>query len=198
MKKTYLGIILIVISLVGIMGWEFVGRDRLLYTEILTVNSDIEQGTVITQDMLGIKKVSAASSKSYRVADASKVIGKEATSYLPVGAELYEAYFEDRSLVVHEDKGEYILSIPASWLVANPQTLRRGDEVTFLLKDGTRVTKATVVYVKDGSNIEVTSDKERLTATSTVSVIEIIATEADAKMLTALAAEGNQFVLIYQ
>lgn len=197
MKKSIIGIILILISILGILGWEFVGRDKLMYTEILTVNQDIEQGTVITQDMLGLKRISSASSKSYRADDVNKIIGKEAKSYLPVGSELYEAYFEEKALVVHSEKGEYILSIPDSWLVANPQSLRRGDTVTFLLK-GEAITKARVLYVKDGSNSEVTSDNERLTASSTVSIIEVIVSEEEAELLASLASDGNQFVLLYQ
>ena len=197
MKKSIIGIVLIVISLAGILGWEFIGRDRLMYTEILTVNQDIEQGTVITQDMLGVKRISSASSKSYRRDDVQLVIGKETTSYLPVGCELYEEYFEEKALVVHSEQGQYVLSIPESWLVANPPTLRRGDTVTFLL-NGEMITTATVVYVKDGSNSEVTSDNDRLSASSTVSIIEVIVEEQKAKLLASLAADGNQFVLLYQ
>ena len=197
MKKSIIGIILIIISIFGILGWEFIGRDKLMYTEILTVNQDIEQGTVITQEMLGLKRISSASSKSYRADDVAKVIGKETTSYLPVGCELYEAYFEEKALVVHPEEGEYILSIPGSWLVSNPQSLRRGDTVTFLL-DGKTITKARALYVKDGSNAEVTSDNERLTASSTVSIIEVIVNEKEAELLASLAADGNQFVLLYQ
>lgn len=197
MKKSIIGIVLIIISILGILGWEFIGRDSLMYTEILTVNQDVEQGTVITQEMLGLKRISSASSKSYRADDVSSIIGKETKSYLPVGCELYEEYFEEKALVVHADEGEYILSIPESWLVSKPQSLRRGDTVTFLL-DGRKITKARVLYVKDGSNSEVTSDNERLTASSTVSIIEVIVNEDEAELLASLAADGNQFVLLYQ
>jgi len=198
MKRTFIGIILIVLSLAGIIGWEFVGREKLMYTEILTVNQDIEAGTEITVDMLAVNNVISPSSKSYRRADADSIVGKEATSFIPAGSELYKEFFADSALIVHENKGEFYFPIPSSWLVSYPQTLRRGDSLTFLTEEGENVLAATVVYVKDSSNAEVVSDNERLNAASSVADIVIIATEKDAKLLTTLANDEKKFVLIYR
>ena len=199
-RRVIVGIVCLVTSIALQLGWEFFGREKLLYTDVLTVNQDIEVGTEITSDMLTTKKVINASTRSYRVTQEAllEIVGKEATSYIPYGEELYPEFFEEQALVVH--KGEYILSIPSTWLVSRPQTLRRGDTVTFLTTDGQTVTSATVLYVKDGSNAEVvSSDAERLNAAGSVAVIEVIVSESDAKLLTSIAGqeENNHFVLIY-
>ena len=220
MKRSIIGILLIALSIGGILYWEFVGRDSLLYTDILTVSSDIEPGTVITQEMLGVTRVTSPLPRSLRPDNAAEILGKETTGYIPMGVQLYREYFEDETLLIHADKGEYIFSIPSSWLVAYPQTLRRGDEVTFLLATEDRyvddyteegvqkpessehigdvILKTTVLYVKTSSNDEVTSDQERLDSASTVSIIEVVATQEQAQRLTRLAAEDHEFVILYQ
>lgn len=133
MKKTAIGIVLIALSIAGMLWWELVGRDSVMYTEVLTLSRDADVGTEITRDMLEIKKTTTPTLRSLRLSDAQSVIGKETVSYIPKGAELFSEFFEDGSLVVHEELGQYIFSIPSSWLVSYPQTLRRGDKITLLL-----------------------------------------------------------------
>ena len=216
MKRSVAGIILIAAAIAGMLYWELVGRDSLMYTEVLTVNRDVEAGTLITRDMLDLKKTTTPSARALRLKNAEELLGLQAVSYLPAGAELFSEYFEEESLVVHEDRGEYIFSIPTGWLVAYPQTLRRGDSVSLLLvrersafaeeasigpadpKTGDEVLSSTVLYVKSSSNDEVVSDSDRLKAASTVSIIEIIAQKEQAQLLTRLAAEGCRFVVLYR
>ena len=203
MKKTFVGIILIIISLAGIFTWEFYGRERLLYTEILTVNQNVEAGTIITQDMIGTKKTDSASPYSYRVGNVSDIIGKEATSFIPFGAELYAEYFSEVDLVVHEEKGEFVLSIPSGWVVSYPQTIRRGDKVTFLCEGEEVLSDVTVLYAKSSSNTEVVSDDERLQDAASVSLLEVIINKSQAQLLASLAngteeVKGKNFVIIYQ
>jgi len=205
MKKTYIGIILIVLSLAGIFGWEFYGRERLMYTEILTVNQNIDAGTVITQDMLASRKTDGASSRSYRVQSVGEVIGKEATGFIPAGAELYPEYFSEIDLVVHEDRGEFVLSIPSNWVVSYPQTIRRGDKVTFLCDGSEILSGITVLYAKSSGNTEVVSDNERLADAANVSLLEVIVDKSQAQLLSELASgneeeliEPKTFVILYQ
>ncbi len=215
MKRPLIGAVLIVISLAGMLYWELAGRDALMYTQVLTVNTDLEQGTVVTADVLGLKKTVSPSPRALRLESAQKLIGMETVSFIPAGVELFSEYFEEERLTVHEERGEYIFSIPTNWLVSYPQTLRRGDSVTFLLlrderyeepeasrpagpKTGEEILTATVLYVKSSSNDEVVSDQERLKGAATVSVIEIIAGKEEAQTLTRLAAQGDRFVLLYQ
>ena len=218
MKRAIAGAVLIVLSIAGMLYWELVGRDALMYTQVLTVTRDVEPGTLVTRDMLVLKKAVAPSPRALRLDGVSQAAGKEAVSYIPAGVELFAEYFEDERLTVHEDRGEYIFSIPAGWLISYPQTLRRGDRVTFLLvreedpaieenpeistdpgpATGDEILTSTVLYVKSSSNDEVVSDQERLGGAQTVSMIEIIAQREDAQNLTRLASAGDRFVLLYQ
>ena len=100
-------------------------------------------------------------------------------------------------MAVGGDTGQYILSIPDQWLMSYPQTLRRGDEVSFYC-GGKLVTSALVAYARDSSNQEVMSgDDARLEASASVSLVEVVVTEAQAVMLGKLADQGERFVLLY-
>ena len=127
----------------------------------------------------------------------SEVVGLETTQFVPAGTELYREYFQESIFSVGEEQGRYILSIPAQWLKAFPQTLRRGDRAFFYC-GGELVTDAVVAYVRDGTNQEVYyGDDERLTSSSSVSLIEVVVDKEQAALLGKLAEKGNKFVLLY-
>lgn len=196
MKRMILGMVLIVLAIGGMFFWETAGREMFLYDEVLTVTQDVEESTIISEEMLALKRVAKATPGALTKKDVSNVLGKEATQFIPAQTEVFEQYFADSKLVVHAEDNEYVLSIPNKWLESYPQSLRRGDQVYFWC-EGTKVTSATVVYVKDSSNTEVTSDEDRLTASSNVSLVEIIATEKQADLLSTYAKEGKKFVILY-
>ena len=63
---------------------------------------------------------------------------------------------------------------------------------------GEPVTDAVVAYVRDGTNQEVYyGDDERLTSSSSVSLIEVVVDREQAALLGKLAEKGNKFVLLY-
>ena len=60
------------------------------------------------------------------------------------------------------------------------------------------MTDAVVAYVRDGTNQEVYyGDDERLTSSSSVSLIEIVVDKEQASLLGKLAEKGNKFVVLY-
>ena len=129
--------------------------------------------------------------------DLEQILSLETVQFVPAGTELHKEYFQDREFSVGGDSGRYILSIPNSWLQSYPQTLRRGDKVFFYC-DGELVTSAVVAYARDSSNQEVVSiDEERLNASSTVSLVEVVVEEEQALRLGEIADKGKQFVLLY-
>ncbi len=167
------------------------------YEEILVFSNDVAKGTVITADMIKTKRVEDPDENAMRTKDWEGIVGLEAIQYVPKGTALYEEFFQDQAFSVGDEKGQYILSIPNEWLKSYPQTLRRGDKVYFYC-DGEIVTWASVAYAKDSSNQEVNDlDDERLNATATVSLVEIIVDEEKALSLGRLADEGKRFVLLY-
>jgi len=113
------------------------------------------------------------------------------------GTELYMEYFQESKFAVGEEEGKFILSIPEQWLKSFPQTLKRGDRAFFYCA-GEIVTDAVVAYVRDGTNQEVYyGDDERLTSSASVSLIEVVVTEEQARLLGKLADKDNKFVILY-
>ena len=197
MKRRIAGIVLVVLS-VGALGfWELWGRENITYDRVLVLKEALPKNTLITADMLRVKKVDRAGEGALMEGEKSEVVGLETTQFVPAGTELYREYFQESIFAVGEEQGRYILSIPAQWLKAFPQTLRRGDRAFFYC-GGEPVTDAVVAYVRDGTNQEVYyGDDERLTSSSSVSLIEVVVDREQAALLGKLAEKGNKFVLLY-
>lgn len=197
MKRRIAGIVLVVLS-VGALGfWELWGRENITYDRVLVLKEALPKNTLITADMLRVKKVDRAGEGALIEGEKSEIVGLETTQFVPAGTELYREYFQESIFAVGEEQGRYILSIPAQWLKAFPQTLRRGDRAFFYC-GGEPVTDAVVAYVRDGTNQEVYyGDDERLTSSSSVSLIEVVVDREQAALLGKLAEKGNKFVLLY-
>ncbi len=197
MKRRIAGIVLVALS-VGALGfWELWGRENITYDKVLVLKEASPKNTLISADMLRVKKVDKAGEGAVMAGEQAKIEGLETTQFIPAGTELYSEYFQESIFSVGEEQGKYILSIPAQWLSAFPQTLRRGDRAFFYCA-GEPVTDAIVAYVRDGTNQEVRyGDDERLTSSSNVSLIEVVVDEKQAALLGKLANKGNKFVLLY-
>lgn len=197
MKRRIAGIVLVVLS-VGALGfWELWGRENITYDRVLVLKEALPKNTLITADMLRVKKVDRAGEGALMEGEKSEIVGLETTQFVPAGTELYREYFQESIFAVGEEQGRYILSIPDQWLKAFPQTLRRGDRAFFYC-GGEPVTDAVVAYVRDGTNQEVYyGDDERLTSSSSVSLIEVVVDREQAALLGKLAEKGNKFVLLY-
>ena len=197
MKRRIAGIVLVMFS-VGALGfWELWGRENITYDRVLVLKEALPKNTLITADMLRVKKVDRAGEGALMEGEKSELVGLETTQFVPAGTELYREYFQESIFSVGEEQGRYILSIPAQWLKAFPQTLRRGDRAFFYC-GGEPVTDAVVAYVRDGTNQEVYyGDDERLTSSSSVSLIEVVVDREQAALLGKLAEKGNKFVLLY-
>lgn len=188
---------LIVLS-VGALGfWELWGRENITYDRVLVLKESLPKNTLITADMLRERKVEKAGEGAIRTEQRNEIVGLETGQFIPAGTELYKEYFQESIFSVGEEQGKYILSVPAQWLKAFPQTLRRGDRAFFYC-GGEPVTDAVVAYVRDGTNQEVYyGDDERLTSSSSVSLIEIVVDKEQASLLGKLAEKGNKFVVLY-
>ena len=197
MKKRIAGIVLIVLS-VGALGfWELWGRENITYDRVLVLKESLPKNTLIKADMLRERKVEKAGEGAIRTEQRNEIVGLETGQFIPAGTELYKEYFQESIFSVGEEQGKYILSVPAQWLKAFPQTLRRGDRAFFYC-GGEPVTDAVVAYVRDGTNQEVYyGDDERLTSSSSVSLIEIVVDKEQASLLGKLAEKGNKFVVLY-
>lgn len=196
-KRRIAGIVLVVLSLGALGFWELWGRENITYDKVLVFKEALPKNTLITADMFRIKKVDNAGDGAIPADRMDEIVGLETVQFVPADTELYREYFQESIFAVGQEQGKYILSIPAQWLKAFPQTLRRGDRAFFYC-GGESVTDAVVAYVRDGTNQEVYyGDDERLTSSSTVSLIEVVVDKEQAALLGKLAEKGNKFVILY-
>jgi len=197
MRKRMVGLVLILASLATLGFWEFWGRENLSYERILVLRQDTARSTAVTEDMLEVVLFDSPDGRVLRETDAGKISGLETVQYVPEGTPLYAEYFQDPRLTVGGDTGQYVLSIPNQWLLSYPQTLRRGDTVSFYC-GGEMVLSAAVAYARDSSNQEVISEDDlRLAASAPVSLVEVVVDEAKALKLGKLGEAGKRFVLLY-
>ena len=197
MKRRIAGLMLVVLSVCVLGFWEFWGRENITYDRVLVLKESLPENTLISADMFRVKRVEKAGEGAVTEDRIDEISGLETAQFIPAGTELYREYFRESIFAVGEEKGRYILSIPEQWLKAFPQTLRRGDRAFFYC-GGEPVTDAIVAYVREGTNQEVHyGDDERLTSSSSVSIIEIVATKEQAALLAKLAEKGNKFVVLY-
>lgn len=197
MKQKAAGILLIVISLGALGFWEFWGRENLAYEQVIVLRKNIPENTEIVRSLLEVKRVENPGDQVLMEKDAAALIGMESAQFIPAGTPLHREFFQDPSLATGGNTGQYILSIPAEWLISFPQTLRRGDEVSFYYGEK-QVTSARVAHVRDSSNQEVvSSDDARLQATAPASQLEVVVTEAEAVKLAAMAEKGKRFMILY-
>ena len=197
MKQKAAGILLIVISLGALGFWEFWGRENLAYEQVIVLRQNIPENTEIVRSLLEVKRVENPGDQVLMEKDAAALIGMESAQFIPAGTPLHREFFQDPSLATGGNTGQYILSIPAEWLISFPQTLRRGDEVSFYYGEK-QVTSARVAHVRDSSNQEVVSaDDARLQATAPASQLEVVVTEAEAVKLAAMAEKGKRFMILY-
>ena len=197
MKKKIAGITLILLSLGALGFWEMWGRENITYDRVLVLKDSLPKNTLITSEMLREKKTENPGEGAILSDEGNEIIGMETAQFVPAGTELYREYFQESVFAVGPEEGKYILSVPAQWLKAFPQTLKRGDRAFFYC-GGEPVTDAVVAYVRDGTNQEVHyGDDERLISSSSVSLIEIVVDEKQAALLGRLAEKGNKFVILY-
>ena len=185
-----------VVSLVGIISWEAFGRDELLFTDVLVLNQDTEAYTVISKDMLAVKKVYKPSQLSYTINDVEKVVGKQATQFIPMAAELHQRYLSDPTLLVNEQNDEYVFSFAVGNLKAYPRSIAKGDNVSVYYRDHL-ILQTTVLGLRDSNGNEITQSNDRKTATGQIASIEIKASGDKVEELSYMLDEGNAMSLSY-
>lgn len=226
--KGILGFALIIIAIASMFLWEAIGRETLLYKQVIVMAQDVGPHQTVKKDMLGIMKVPRDTMIEDAVSDPERIIGKETISYIPMGLQLSPKFFQKPKLTI--GNGKYILAVPSEWLYSFPQTIRRGDEIYFypfaedkesvyydengkassvptsagiksteVKPSSSALIKTNVAYVKDSSNCEVVDIKaNRMDGSSSVSKIEVVITDEQYQKLKNAYEEGFQFVIMYE
>lgn len=197
MKKKIAGILLIVLS-VGALGfWELWGRENISYRKVAVLKESLDAHTVITSELLRPKKVDSPSGGAIPWEKAESIIGLETKHFVAGNQELHPEYFQEVIFRTGGDYDRYVLAIPDTWLINQPNTLKRGDRAFIYLGDEL-ICETDVAHVKDNYGMEVTySDRERFYPSGRGENIEILVNSGQMKKLDLLAKKGNRFTLIY-
>ena len=195
MKKTIIGIILIVVSIAGIIGWEFIGREELMYTDMLVLNQDVESYTQITKDMLASRKIYNPMEGALTVDKAQSIIGKETTQFVAKGSELYSRYFKDKRLLV-DPANEFVFSVDAQDVMAYPRSIKRGDTVYFYSYDK-KVASSTVIALKDTNGNEITQSNNRTEVSAQIASIEFKVDRKNLQVLSTAVSEKEPLTIAY-
>ena len=195
MKKTIIGVILIVVSIAGIIGWEFIGREELMYTDMLVLNQDVESYTQITKDMLASRKIYNPMEGALTVDKAQSIIGKETTQFVAKGSELYSRYFEDEKLLV-DPANELVFSVDAQDVMAYPRSIKRGDTVYFYSYDK-KVASSTVIALKDTNGNEITQSNNRTEVSAQIASIEFKVDRKNLQVLSTAVSEKEPLTIAY-
>ncbi len=197
MKKTIAGVIIIVVAVAGIFAWEAFGREKILFTEVLVLNQDVEAYTEISQDMLTFRKVYQPGPNVLTFRDLHKVVGMQASQYVPAGTEIFERYFVSPELAIGAEKDEYVFSITTSNLKSYPRSITKGDTVFIYFYDECLLS-TTVLTVRDSDGNEITRSDNRATASGQLASVEIKASADDTATLSTIISNGDPLSIAYK
>ena len=124
-----LGVAFIVAATILVFFWETRGREHFLYKQVIVMASSVEAGTIVTADMLDVKRIDEGNIIEEAIVDKSSIIGKKTAHFIPGFSQLNQTYFEDENIVLKTD--EYIFTIPEEWIITLPNSLRSGDIIYF-------------------------------------------------------------------
>lgn len=198
MRKKFIGILMIVITLTILVIWELWGEELILYDEVIALKNDISEGTIITSDMFKTIKVEKTNERALKPDDIEKLCQMQARSFIPKDEKLYSEYFQPNIFSHGTNTNLSVLSIPSGWLVNMPQSIKRGDRA-FFYADGKIILEATVIHVKSEDNTEIKySDVNRLNASGIIGLIEILITPDQIETICGYANNGEKLLMTYK
>ncbi len=218
--KGILGVLMIISAVGIIIYWENIGREELLYKEIIIAKEDIHKNDMITEENITFAKIEKNMITDHTALEREQVLNKESKQFIPQKSIIDLRYLGEPELLIHDD--EYIMKIPGGWIHECPDSLRRGDHIFLYpillsteqfpgdesaLKEEVVFKKAPVAemivaYVKDSGNREVVNagneKSERLDGTAGIDSIEVIISLDIIEELLDLYEKGYKFIALYQ
>ena len=108
--KKLIGLFMLVLTIVFFIFWETVGRQELLYTDVVVLNTDVKKGDLITVELISIVKRETGTLIDDVLINPNLIIDKEANQFVPKNSFLREEYFDFAEIILNE--GEYIFKLP--------------------------------------------------------------------------------------
>lgn len=123
-----IGISLMAVSIALFCWYEWLGgRELINYQDVIVLNKDLQRGQLVTENDLTYLKIDKNLVIKDSVQSENEIVGLEAKHFIPAKEQLNSKFFEDAKLLLN--KGEYVAKIPAEWVLAVPDSMRRGDDI---------------------------------------------------------------------
>ena len=154
--KTLIGLILIVVSILSLVFWEFKGREMLLMDKVLIVKEDIDTGTVLSATMFSDISVpnNAVMEGSISPSELKSITGKIANTKIYKGSQLSKRHFESE-MTSKESNLSYFV-IPNEWIYMCSSSVRAYDKVDIISSDGSmNFGRFELAFVKDSEGKEI-------------------------------------------
>ena len=188
---------MIILSIGALGFWELWGRENISYHKVAVLKSSQEAHTLITEDMLRPKKMEDPSAGAVPWDKAGNLVGLETRCFIAGNQELHSENFRKSVYRTGKEADRYVLSIPDTWLMSQPDSLKRGDRA-FIFLGEELICETWVAHVKDSYGMEVTyDDSNRFYPSGRPEKIEILVSCEQIKKLDALVKKGNRFTMIY-
>lgn len=188
--RSVLGILLILLSIGGLLFWEWKGREVVLMDEVLVAREEIQKGAMVDGSMFVVKGVPKENLLEEALVPGDRTIleGKIASQFIAKNDQIVMDYFSDNEFRLKQD--ESIFVIDPIWVAMRSSALRRGDMVDIYGTNGLGLLGTfRIAYVKDASEREVRDAAEgteaaggscdildRPDSTSVIDHVEIIST----------------------
>lgn len=126
-----IGIVLVILTITFFILWNVYLEEKISTVEIITLTENAHKNNPITANMITTKRLdrNALAAGALLPKDTEQLIGQCASQTIPAGVQLFDVYFQPSTMTL--DDNEHLISIPSDWILAVPQTLRRGDPVFF-------------------------------------------------------------------
>lgn len=181
-RRIVIAIMFMAIGAAGLIFWEIIGRDYVMYDPVLVLSDDVVQGEILKEEKVRVKKVAKDNiiKGALKEKDKNKIIGKTSKQLLVKNSQMNIKYFSAED--GHIEKDESIYKIKGEWIGNCSASVRKGDRVDIYSDDGSHLGLYRVAFVKDEQGREIESIKkqneevlERTAATGVINSIEIIA-----------------------
>ena len=154
--RSILGILLILLSIVGLFLWEWKGRETLMTDEVLVAKEEIRKGAIVDSGMFITKGVPRENLLPGALTPGAvrSIQGKAASQFIAENGQVVADYFRADEFSLGQDESVFV--IDPGWIGMRSSALRRGDIVDIYGSGGLGLLGTfRIAYVKDDADREV-------------------------------------------
>ena len=134
--KQIIGILLIISAIAALVYWETGGRNRVMTVRVLAAGENIEQGAIMTKQMLFVVNAMPETVIEGALApgDIHKIEGKEAALYIAKNQQISGLFLREPEKQKTKKQSPFL--IKSEWIDSRSSSLRKGDIISMYSRDG--------------------------------------------------------------